>query len=102
MSSFVRAASASAIPPGRGRCVEVAGRRIAVWNAGGTFYAIDDDCPHAGGPLSEGDLEGALVICPWHGAAFDLATGACREGPSDEDVATYPVRVVGDDVEIEV
>ena len=67
------------------------------WTA--NVYAIDDRCPHRGGPLGAGTLENGEVVCPLHGWAFDLKTGACRSGP-DRPVKTYPVRVVDGQVEI--
>jgi nitrite reductase/ring-hydroxylating ferredoxin subunit len=102
MTSFVKVAAVAEIAPGRGKCVEARGRRIALFNIRGSYYAIDDACPHTGAPLCEGDLEDAEVTCPWHGAVFDVTTGACREGPSSEDVASYRVRVIDGNVEVEV
>ncbi len=102
MGGFTKALPASELGPGEARCVELAGRRIAIFNVEGRYHAIDDECTHTGGPLSEGDLEGGEVVCPWHGACFDVATGEVKEGPADEDVATYPVRVSEGYVEIEV
>ena len=81
---------------------DVEGQRIAIFNVGGTFYAIEDTCPHAGGPLSEGQVDGAKVICPWHDAAFDLKTGEVVEPPAFEGVKSYKVVVEGNDVKIEL
>jgi len=52
--------------------VEVGGQRIAIFNVGGKYWAIEDTCPHRGGPLSEGMLAENEVICPWHGSRFNL------------------------------
>ena len=68
------------------------------WEA---FYALSDTCTHRGGPLSEGTVEGAEVACPWHGARFDVKTGAVLGPPAAREVRSYPVRVTGTDVEIE-
>ena len=102
MSAFIKAAAVSEIPPGQAKCVEVQGLSIALFNAGGTFYAIDNSCTHVGGALSEGFVEGEEVGCPWHGARFNIKTGAVLSGPAAADVASYKVRVNGSDVEIEV
>ena len=98
----VKVASVSQIPEGGGRCVEVEGRRIALFKKDGEIYAIDDTCTHDDGPLSEGELEGHEVVCPWHGAMFDLRSGEVTSPPAYENVATYKVRIEGDDVEIEL
>ena len=82
--------------------MEAGGRRIAIFEAGGTLFAIDDECPHSGAPLSEGTVSGEEVECSWHGSRFRLRTGEVLEPPADESVATYPVRVSGDDVEVEI
>ena len=102
MPKFQKVSTKSELPEGSAQCVEVDGKRIAVFNVGGEFYAIDDTCPHEEGPLSEGTVEDEEVVCPWHQATFNLKTGACTGPPSDEDVVTYPVRVNGDDIELEV
>jgi 3-phenylpropionate/trans-cinnamate dioxygenase ferredoxin subunit len=80
----------------------VAPHRIALFNLGGTFYAIDDTCPHRGGPLSQGFIQGDVVVCPWHGARFRLGTGEVLSPPAQQGVACYPVRVHGQDIEIEI
>jgi nitrite reductase/ring-hydroxylating ferredoxin subunit len=65
-------------------------------------YAIGDTCTHRGGPLSEGDVQGARVTCPWHGADFDLKTGAALGPPARKGVPSYKVVVEGDDIKVEV
>lgn len=97
-----RLAPADAVPPGTGKAFEVAGRRIAVFNAAGRFYAIDDTCPHAGAPLSEGSLDGTTVVCPWHDARFDVTCGKVLGPPADRDVGSYPVALSGGMIEVEV
>ncbi|RME28185.1 MAG: Rieske (2Fe-2S) protein [Deltaproteobacteria bacterium] len=79
-----------ALPPGEVVEVIVAGKAIAVANADGTFYACTNTCPHAGGPLGEGSLDGTLLTCPYHGWTFDLADGSCRTNP-DVTLETYDV-----------
>jgi NAD(P)H-dependent nitrite reductase small subunit len=73
--SFVPAGAVADITPGSARTVAVDGREIAVFNVGGTFYAVDNTCPHQGGPLSEGYIEGTTVTCPWHAWCFNLTDG---------------------------
>ena len=77
-------------PVGKGVCIEVEGKRIAVFNTTGQYYAIDDACPHAGASLSEGTLTAATVRCPLHGAGVDVRTGACT-APARGDVETYDI-----------
>jgi nitrite reductase (NADH) small subunit len=97
MANFVRVAATADIPSGQGTTVEVNGKAIAVFNCDGTFYAIDNLCKHKGGPLGEGELDGTTVTCPWHGWAYDVTSGVCADEP-DCTVATYAVRVDGNDV----
>ena len=103
MAQFIRVASTSDLPPGQGKCVEVEGKKkIALFNLAGSFYAIDDTCTHRGGPLSEGEVAGEEVTCPWHGAVYNIKTGAVLGAPAPRGVASYAVRVQGSDVEVEV
>jgi nitrite reductase/ring-hydroxylating ferredoxin subunit len=102
MPQFVTVATINEIPPGHARLVEVNGNEIALFNVGGTFHAIDNSCTHVGGPLCEGEVHGAEVTCPWHGAVFDLSTGRALGPPAFEAVNRYEVRVEGSDVQIEL
>jgi ferredoxin-NADP reductase/nitrite reductase/ring-hydroxylating ferredoxin subunit len=102
MSETIRVASPDDVPPGSGRVVEANGVRIAVFNVAGTYHAIDDACSHQGGPLSEGTLDGTAVTCPWHGARFDVTTGAVLSPPAQCGVASYPVRASGPDLLVEL
>ncbi len=102
MSSFVRVARLSEIPEDSGRCVDVAGKRVALFNLGGTIFAIDDTCTHADASLCEGSISGGEVICPLHMATFDIRTGRATGPPADQDVATHRVRIRGDDIEVEL
>ncbi|MFQ5960212.1 MAG: Rieske (2Fe-2S) protein [Candidatus Methylomirabilales bacterium] len=101
MGEFVKVAEAKDIAAGTGILVELDGDRIALFNMNGTFYAIGDTCTHAGGPLSDGDLDGDVVTCPWHGAQFDVKTGEVVGPPAPELVTGYRVKVEGSDVFIE-
>src|SRR6266849_8645778 len=101
MGEFVKVATTGVIAPGESKLVDAAGKKIALFNVDGTFYAIDETCTHRGGPLSEGMLKGIKVTCPWHGAVFDVTNGAVRRAPAPRDVVSYKVRVEGDDIEVE-
>ncbi|HWP67106.1 MAG TPA: nitrite reductase small subunit NirD [Candidatus Limnocylindria bacterium] len=100
MSAFVPACAASDVPPGTGKCVSVGGKEVALFNVDGAFYAIDNTCPHRGGPLAEGELEGCTVTCPWHAWTFDLKTGESLT--DDLKVARYETRLEGDTVLVAV
>ncbi len=111
MAQFVKVAKESELPDtegtleeveGMGTLVEVEGNRIALFNLDGDVYAIDDACTHDGGPLSEGSVQGDEVVCPRCGSRFSVVSGQARGLPAMEDVASYEVRVTGDDVEVEV
>lgn len=102
MGEFIKVAGTGEIPPGEGKVVAAGGKKIAVFNIDGTFYAIDDTCTHRGGPLSEGMVAGNEVTCPWHGAVFDVTSGAVMAAPAPRDVASYPVRTSGEDIEVEI
>jgi 3-phenylpropionate/trans-cinnamate dioxygenase ferredoxin subunit len=95
-------AKVSETEPGKITLHEVDGKRIALCNVNGRFYAIDDVCTHDGGPLDQGELEGNLVECPRHGAKFDVTTGRPVVLPAVRPVKTYPVTVEGDEVKVDV
>jgi 3-phenylpropionate/trans-cinnamate dioxygenase ferredoxin component len=102
MGEFVKVASKSEIADQSAKLVEIEGKRIALFHLGGEFYALDDTCPHAGGPLSEGSIEGEEVECPWHGSRFNIINGEVTGPPALDHVANYNVRVTDDDIEVEV
>ena len=97
MANFVKVAQTSEAPPGQGICVEVEDKRIAIFNVDGAFHAMDDVCSHQGGPLGEGELEGKVVTCPWHGWEYDVTTGIST---LDDDLKQeqFEVQVNGDDI----
>ena len=102
MGKFVKVATKSEIADQSAKLLEIEDKRIALFNLGDRFYAIDDTCPHADGPLSEGSIEGEEVECPWHGSRFNIKTGEVTVPPAVENVTRYNVRVTGDDIEVEV
>jgi nitrite reductase/ring-hydroxylating ferredoxin subunit len=100
MKGFVKVADKQDLPPGTAMAVELNGKRIALFHRDGQYYAIDDECTHAGGSLAEGHVEGAIVTCPWHGATFDITNGQVLTGPAYDKVRSYSVRVEGEDIMI--
>jgi nitrite reductase (NADH) small subunit len=98
---LIRVAATSEVPAGEGRVVDAAGTTIALFNVGGTFYATDNACPHRGGPLGDGDLEGNLVLCPWHAWRWDVTTGANTNNPAVR-IACFPARVEAGEVFVEL
>ena len=102
MAGFVKIAKSDEIHPGQGKMFEVDDRKIALFNVAGAFYAIDDTCTHRGGPLSEGELNGNQVTCPWHGAVFDVTTGQVSRLPAPKAVSRYNIRIEGGDIEVEI
>lgn len=96
---FTKVAQTDQLPPGRMMLVEL-GRfeRILLVNLEGSYYAVEELCPHSGAALSEGDLYGRVVECPLHGSAFDVKTGEVLTMPAEENLIVYQVRVEGDDI----
>ena len=81
------------IPPREGRAVELNGLEIAIFNVDNRYLAIDNKCPHKGGPLCDGIVSGTSVVCPLHGRRFDLESGMAVRASEPSCVATYPTRV---------
>jgi nitrite reductase (NADH) small subunit len=96
---YVTAARVGDVAPGTGKAVVVGEREIALFNVGGRYYALDNTCPHQGGPLAEGWLDGAVVTCPWHAWTFKLSDGKMTLGDF-ACVDTFDVRVEGDDIRV--
>jgi nitrite reductase/ring-hydroxylating ferredoxin subunit len=99
---FTKVAAVGDVPPGQARQAKVGGLTLALFNVNGTLYALDDTCPHRGAPLSEGEVLGAEVVCPWHAARFDLASGNHLCPPARGGVKSYPARVVGDEIQVDL
>ena len=95
-------ADVSQIPPGAARRVVVDDTEVLLCNVEGKFFAIEDICTHDGGPLDQGTLEGACVVCPRHGATFDVRTGEALTLPAVMPVQTYGVDVDGDRIYVDV
>jgi nitrite reductase (NADH) small subunit len=85
----------SDLTEGLGKYVEIDGFRLAVFLVNGEPHVIDNHCPHAGGSMSGGYVDSGCAVCPWHGWAFDLRTGALRDGIGDEEMLpVYPSRIL--------
>lgn len=99
-ADFVRVASVDEVPPGRVKQVRVDGRDVALVNLEGTFFALDNNCPHSGGPLAQGSLDQDLghLTCPWHAWTWDVRTGTAVAPPVNWRATTHAVRVEDDAV----
>ena len=102
MAGSVKVAMMGDIAPGTAKAVTVEGKKIALFNVNGAFYAIEDACPHRGGPLSEGNVENGAVFCPWHAASFNLETGEASGPPAPRGVTPYRVVMCGPEIHIEI
>ncbi|MHB1452368.1 MAG: Rieske (2Fe-2S) protein [Saccharofermentanales bacterium] len=105
----VKIAQTSELSPGSKKLVSLEGKVILLANIDGTYYAVDNTCPHMGGSLYEGDLEGSNIVCPRHGSIFDIRTGKVVQSGKIlflkvkvNDIRRYPVIVEGSDIYIEV
>jgi nitrite reductase/ring-hydroxylating ferredoxin subunit len=97
MKEWIEVAHKSDCPPQSSLELVVEDRVIALYNINGTFYALDGVCPHQGGPLGKGRLDGCVVTCPWHGRQFDIRTGADQLN-SNIRQPVFDVRVEGERV----
>ena len=95
---FEKAAHVGELSPGDKKLVLIGDERVVLANVGGSYYAVEEECTHAYGRLSMGQLYGEELMCPVHGAAFDVRTGAALSPPACEGLRVYPVRVEGDDI----
>jgi 3-phenylpropionate/trans-cinnamate dioxygenase ferredoxin component len=104
ISTMIDICKADELPPGASRIVEADGRKIGVFNAAGTLYAIEDRCSHDDGPLAEGpfDPDAKTIECPRHGSLFDITSGRPKTLPAYLPVDTFPVRVEDGVIKLEV
>ncbi|MFQ5890939.1 MAG: Rieske (2Fe-2S) protein [Gemmatimonadota bacterium] len=98
MGELIKVATLSDIPLGTCIQVDAGDRVVAVFNVDGTIYAIGGTCTHKGGPLGEGELDGTVVTCPWHGAQFDVTTGQVVGPPAALSEPVYEVVIEGEDI----
>ena len=100
MARFVTVAKTTDIEPGHVKYVEVEDYRLAICNVDGRYYCIEDICTHDGGRLAQGELQGAVIVCPRHGARFDVTTGKVLRMPASAPVETFPVKIEGTSIEV--
>jgi 3-phenylpropionate/trans-cinnamate dioxygenase ferredoxin subunit len=98
MSEWVKVARASELPDPSKRTIEVNDALVVLFHVGGKFSCIDDVCTHDGGPLGDGPLDGCQIVCPRHGARFDIRTGKALTMPATVDVRVHEVMVENGDV----
>ena len=98
---WIKAGKVSDIVEGKSQIANANGKEIALFKVDGKVYALENTCPHRGGPLGEGYLEGSEVTCPWHAWTFDVKTGVCQTMP-DMKQPTFPVKIEADDIFVEV
>jgi nitrite reductase (NADH) small subunit len=94
-------AKLSDLPPGASREAVAGDRIVALYNVAGEIFALDGVCPHQGGPLGKGDLQGCIVTCPWHGWQFDVRNGEFQLRKSLVQ-PKFATRIVGDEIQVEV
>jgi 3-phenylpropionate/trans-cinnamate dioxygenase ferredoxin subunit len=102
MAEWVKVGEVGSPAAGEVKVIMPRGERIALANVEGEYYAIDDVCTHDGGPLDQGEVVGDQIECPRHGARFDVRTGKAMTLPAIFPVKTYPVRVDGNDILLEL
>lgn len=106
MSNWIDVAAVDELAPGQGRLINTDDQTIAVYNVGGEYYAIEDNCSHDEVPMLECGLapeeilDGDQIICPRHGARFCLRTGEALTPPAYEPVATFPIRIADGRVQV--
>jgi nitrite reductase/ring-hydroxylating ferredoxin subunit len=99
--ALVKIGSVASLPPGSVIEVEHNGENYAIGNADGTLFCLEGLCPHAGGPLGQGALNGEMLVCPWHGWEFDCRTGA-NDYDEDLKLQKFPVTLQDDSIFIDV
>lgn len=100
MTDFFKVANLDEIEEGSLLGREVDGELVCLARVEGCIYAFTDNCTHISGPLNEGELEGYILTCPWHGAQFDVRTGQVVRGPARQPVFTYPVKIEGETIQV--
>ena len=101
MSSFFKVATVSEVPAGTGKAVRPKGVSVALFNVDGEFHAVDGVCPHQGGPLGEGILDGAVVTCPLHFWQFDVVKGHAPDLP-EAAITKFRVKIEAGEIYVEV
>ena len=102
MTDFIKVARVNELEDGDLMAVEVDGEAVCLARVDGEVYAFTDNCTHISGPLDEGDLDGDVLTCPWHGAQFNVRTGQVLRGPARQDIQTYAVRIENDNILVSI
>jgi 3-phenylpropionate/trans-cinnamate dioxygenase ferredoxin subunit len=97
---FVDVAPEFDLPNGERLFLDIGDRSLVIFNVAGKYFAIGDICSHDGGPVGEGDLEGFNIVCPRHGAEFDIRSGKALQLPAVVDIPAYPVRVINGQIQV--
>lgn len=100
--SYIYAIEADDVPAGKTRAVEVAGHNVLICHAKDELFAVENMCSHAMSPLEDGRLRAYRLVCPLHGASFDVRDGSAKGQPATKPIKTYPLRVVAGRVEISI
>ena len=101
MPEFHAVGHVSDIPEGEAGVAEINGKLIAIFHHNGQFFALDDVCPHMGASLAGGEVRDGVVTCPWHAWRFRLSDGTWMNAPRVK-TGCYPVRIVGDEIQVEM
>ena len=103
--NYIKVGKSVELKAGNKKKITIEGKDILLANINNTYYAVDNKCPHMGGSLAEGKLEGSQIVCPKHGSIFDVTTGKAVQGAKIlflkvkvGDIHTYPIKVEGDDL----
>ncbi len=101
MSEMLKVATASEVEAGACKAFEADGKTIVLYNVDGEFFATSSKCPHQGGPLGDGLVDGKTVTCPWHAWQFDLVTGEAIFDPGFK-IDCFKVALRGDDILVDL
>ena len=101
-TGWVRAANRADLREGEVLGVDIGGRSVALYEVDGEIFATDNICTHAYARLSDGWLDGDLIECPLHAARFEIRTGKVLDPPATEDLKTYPVRLIDDEIQVKL
>lgn len=101
MADWIKIATLEECPPGSLRSVMLGMTPVVLANVDGVFYAAEDRCSHEDLPLSDGSLEGGVLVCEYHGARFDVTSGAPRGLPAVKPIKTFPVEMREDGIYIQ-
>ncbi len=97
-NEFQRVATTAEIPEGGFELCEIDDRLVIVFQQNSNFYCIDDVCTHDGGTLSDGEVQGCEIICPRHGARFDIRDGRALSMPATQDTCAHQIRIEDDEI----